>query len=258
MQQLQRLFTIIFMFSLVSTLSAQEVVEGMADFSRKEKGNALSITVEGQPKNVQAVMDDLFKKGTGQKAKSKSGLRMMEGARFADISGTNMDYFYKVNRPSRGDKIHSKVTLFISSGNNNFISSEEFPDEISGATEVLNGLQLHVNIYEMELVIEDQKKLIQKEEKSLSAMGKDSVKLEEMLLQTQANIEQNKVDQDNQRAKIFSENERLSTFRLQLDELKNRRDNPGMIIEEDILMDAVDETDDGVFESDGDGGGNDE
>jgi len=250
MQHLQRFLALSILLVSFSYLSAQTVMEGMEDFSRKEKGNALTIVVEGQPKNVQHVMDDLFKKGTGVKAKNKSGLRMMEGARFADISGSNMDYYYKTARPSRGDKTQTKVTLFVSSGNSNFISSEEFPDEIAAASEMLEGLQLHVNIYEMELVIEDQKKVISKEEKVLANLSKDSIKLEELLLQTQSNIEQNKVDQTTQRGKIYSENERLSTFRLQLDELKNRRDNPGMIMEEDSLMDAMEEDVDLQIEED--------
>lgn len=239
------------MLSLQLNLHAQGVIEGVEELPKKEKGNALSITVEGEEKNVQTVMDQIFKEGTGGKIRSKSGMRIAQGARFGEISSKDLDYSYKVEKASRNDKLHSKVTLFISAGNGNYLSSEEFPKEIEAATELLEGLQLEVRIYEMELLIEDQEKLISKEEKDYENLQSDSVKLEEVLLETQAALEQNKVDQADKRSKIATEQERLSAFRLQLDELRNKKNNPGEILDEEVL-DALDE--EILDDSDDDGG----
>ncbi|MCI4667252.1 MAG: hypothetical protein MRZ79_03760 [Bacteroidia bacterium] len=245
--------TTIFLFLFQTNLFAQDVMEGIEDLPKKEKGNALSITVEGEVRNVQEVMDQLFKEGTGSKVRPKSGLRMAQGARFGEISSKTLDYMYRVERASRKDKLRSTVTLFISSGNGNYMTSEEFPDEMEAAKAMLEGLQLNVNIYEMELLIGEQEKLIGKEEKTYEGLQRDSVKLEQVLLETQASLDENKADQSNQRSKISTEKERLETFKLQLDELRNRKDNPDGTIDDEIL-DALDEEGSDIIEEDGDDG----
>lgn len=235
-------------------IQAQGVIEGIEDLPKKEKGNALSITLEGEEKNVQTVVDQVFKEGTGLKVRSKAGLRLAPSARFGDISNKNLDYSYRVEKASRKDKLHSTVTLFISAGNGNYMTSGEFPDEMAAATEMLESLQLKVKIYEMELLIGEQEKLIGKEEKTYDNLQRDSVKLEQVLLETQASLDENKMNQQNQRSKISSEKERLEAFKLQLDELRNSEGTNGEEAIDEEILDALDEEDDGFEDEEDDGG----
>ena len=120
MKVLQLLF-ITALSLLVSTSFAQEVTEGTRSFLKKESANAISIVVQGQPKNVEAVIEKKMQAVTGQKSKSKRDLKLFESARLANNSMTSLDMYFRVERASKSDKNHSRVNLFLSSGNNNFI-----------------------------------------------------------------------------------------------------------------------------------------
>ncbi|MEM7373607.1 MAG: hypothetical protein AAF587_33595 [Bacteroidota bacterium] len=199
---------------------AQDVSEGNQSFMKKETKNALSIVLRGQSKNVSAVLDQKFKLATGSKAKVKSGLKMYEGVHHADLSSNRMDVYYKVDRVGKSDKNSSRITLFMSSGNMNFMTSETFPEEMANATDFLQGLEYDVKIYEMELAIEDQEKVIAKAIKEQEKLEKDSVNLEQKLAETLQAIEDNKVARATQIQTIQSEEGNLNEFRTKLEATK--------------------------------------
>ena len=195
MKVLQLLFiTSLSFFLSIGTTSGQEITEGSRSFLKKESANALSIVVQGLPKNVETVMEKKLQAATGQKSKNMKGHRLYESARLADRSIASMDMYFRVERASKSDKNHSRVNLFISSGNNNFINSETNPGEMEAAKEVLRSLQLDVEIYELELAIGGQNKVIDKANKEHLKMEVDSVKLETKLAETIQAIEANKID----------------------------------------------------------------
>lgn len=220
MKSLQFFLFSFFLTFFLSTISAQNITEGTANFSRKISGNALSITVQGQPKNVTTVLDQKFLAGTGSKGKNKGGMRTYEGARFRTLSTSTLDMYYKVEKASRSDANNSRVHLFLSAGNYNFLNSNKYPDEMRGAREILEGLQLDVTIYELELAMDEQGKVIDKEIRNHERMVKDSVDLEVKLAETQTAIEENKVDRANQLIKIDEERNRLMDFKKELHRLK--------------------------------------
>lgn len=209
------LFALLFILIYVP-VSAQDVSEGNRNFIKKESANALSIVVQGQPKNVEEVLDKKFHVATGEKTRSYKGLKMVEAARYARISPNTMDMYFRVEKASRTDKENSRVTLFLSEGNNNFISSETHPEAIRAASDILDGLQKEVTIYELELAIEAQTKVIEKAIKDHEKMVDDSVKLENKLAETIQEIETNKIDRKNQLETIDQEKERLTEFQDQL------------------------------------------
>lgn len=206
-------------------VQAQEVSEASRPFMKKEQANALSIVVQGQPQNVEAVLEKKIREGTGQKSKGRSGLRLVEGARYDELMATSMDLYYRVEKASKRDNAHSRVTLFLSTGNNNFITSDEFPDEMEAATGLLESLELEVKIYEMELLIVEQGKLIEKEGKRFDKMVQDSVRLQDQLAETKQAIEDNHNERVAQLQKIENEETRLDEFKLQLLELQEEEAN---------------------------------
>lgn len=229
-------------------LKGQQASEGSYPFMKKESGNGLSMVLQGQPKNVEAVLDEKLKDGTGIKGRKRSGNRAYENARYRKISPESLDIFYRVERASRGDKTNSRVFLFLSSGNNNFLDSKTYPDEIASAKEFLAGLPLAVEIYEMGLVIENQQKVIEKEIKRHEQMVKDSISLEAKLAETIQAIENNKQDRGNQLDKIANERARMEEFREKLKGLKGGRKADDLIIDEKLEIEDVGEN------AEGDGG----
>lgn len=220
-------FSFILLCSLAFAQSANRVSrvsETSTTFAKKATGNALMVTLQGQPKNVNTVLGDLIESQTGTKRKGSllrnKGLVSFPGVMYRDISNSTMDMHYRVEKASKGDNNNSTVYLFLSAGNNNFYTYATHEKEMQAAQEMLEGLELKVEIYEFKLVIDEQKKLIGKEQKTFTNLVQDSVKLEQKLAETLAAIEQNKIDRANQILKIEDEEKRLDEFRLELARLE--------------------------------------
>lgn len=199
----------------VISLHAQ-VREGQAEFIKKEKGNALTLTLEGQKKNVETVLNKAIKESTGQKSKSMKGFTLFEGVRFTEISSSSLDIYYKVAKASKKDQLNSKVTLFLSAGYNNFLDSSESPDEIASAKRFLEKMIPEVRRYELQLAIEDQTKIVDKsikEQNKLEGELEDLIQKKEDILNA---IEENKQNQENQKQTIENEQVRLADFQAAL------------------------------------------
>ncbi|MDX1909665.1 MAG: hypothetical protein SF053_21685 [Bacteroidia bacterium] len=203
-------------------VSAQLVSEASREFIKKEFGNSLSIVVAGQPKNVSAVLDEKFKLATSVKPKPNAGLTTVAAARYNDISGNTLDYHYRVEKANKSDENQARVTLFISSGGSNFLDSGKYPEEIANARDMLEGLESEVRIYEMELQLTAQGKVVEKNIKEHEALVRDSVKLEVELAETLKAIEANKTARANKLVQISEEKTRQEAYTAQLAEYKTQ------------------------------------
>ncbi|MEM8887006.1 MAG: ribosomal protein L7/L12 [Bacteroidota bacterium] len=239
MKMLKSLTLISALLILTTTLMAQ-VSEGVQAFAKKESGNALTMTVEGQPKNVAEVLNRKFKAETNSKGKAVRGLKTLgggmktfEGVRYSAISSSVMDYTYRVEK-AKGTKDHSVIHIWMSTGNNNFIDSGSYPDEVDYAVEMMEGLQHEVSVYEFELMIEEQEKVATNAVKTHDKLVKDSIKLEDQLAKLLDQIEQNKADRAAQLITISQEEQKLADFRVDFEELRT-----GIRPEEAINIDEV-------------------
>ena len=208
-----------------SGLFAQEIHETSRKFMRKASGNALSIVIQGQPKNVENVMNELFKSQTGTKGKTTKGTTGYVSSVFRTISSSTMDYYFEVSKASKDDDIHSRVSLFIAEGNQNFISSSTHPEQMKAAKKFMKGLEMEVKRYEFQVAIDDQTKLIEKVEKDYEKMHSDSLKLETKLAETLQALEEIKVNRATQKVKISEEKDRLEEFRTELGRLKGKNED---------------------------------
>ncbi|MDW3646288.1 MAG: ribosomal protein L7/L12 [Bacteroidia bacterium] len=239
MKMLKSLTLISALLILTTALMAQ-VSEGVQAYAKKESGNALTITLEGQPKNVAEVLNRKFKAETNSKGKAMRGIKSLSGGmktftgvRYSAISGSTMDYTYRVEK-AKGTKDHSVVHIWMSTGNNNFIDSGSYPDEIDYAMDMMEGLQHEVSVYEFELMIEEQEKVASNAVKTHDRLVKDSIKLEDQLAKLLDQIEQNKADRAAQLIAISQEEQKLADFRVDFEELRT-----GIRPEESINIDEV-------------------
>ncbi len=205
------------------SLSAQTASEGARTFTKKSSANGVSVVLMGQPKNVDQVLQDQFKRATGSKGKNYKGMKVFEGVRYNAISNSTLDIYYQVEKASKNDDTNSRVTVFLSSGNENFLDSRDYPDEIYATEELLDGLELDVNIYEMKLAIDEQQKVIDKAIKTQEKLVQDSIDLEISLAETLQAIEENKVNRANQLQSIAEEELRIDEFRHELGRLEEEK-----------------------------------
>jgi hypothetical protein len=205
-------FLLAFSLLWLSSLQSQVIREGNYPFMRNETANGLSITIQGQPKNVEQVLDEIFKNQTGQRVRTRKGMSAVEEGRFRNVSRQALNYYYTVEKPSRGDGTHSRVTLFISAGNRNFLDSSQYPREMQAASDLLSSLELEVMKYELAVVIEEQQKVLDKALKEQARLVKDSIDLEIQLAETLQAIEQNQANRAAKLETIQREQEQLGTF----------------------------------------------
>lgn len=191
----------------------------MYNFDKRIAPNANGISIEMQESSqyVEAALRNKFEKIGQKKPKGmKKGLYMYEAVILPEISDATLNYYYRVE--SAGTNA-SNVALFLSPGNNNFWSSEKFPDEMRRAEQFLYALEIEVATIKMQEKILAQKEIIikeEKEEKNLQKaeedMFKEIEKLEKQIEETKNAILKNKDDQENQAKLLEAERKKLAEF----------------------------------------------
>jgi len=212
-----QLFFVLLLCNL-SMVFAQSASEVTVDFEKKVPANALSITIPASTKTVEAVMEEKFKKETKGKGKGAGKNTGFLGVIYSKISASTMDYFYRVEKADKEDK-SSNVLLFISLGNNNFIKSDKYPQEMAAAKGELEGLLKEVKIYELTENVKGQEKAVEKVLEQQKKLEGEMTSLEKQLKETQANIEKNKGSQEKQKKMIEDEQNKLKQFKSDLEAL---------------------------------------
>lgn len=210
-------------FALLATgLFAQTAKNTRTTYNKIANIDAVSIRIEGQVKNIAEVMELYLENATGTKQKRSKGHSLLPGTRLRQVSDRVLDIYYTVEKVGTKDRPAGEIILFMALGNETFLAQDRYPEEFDRAKDLLNSMPLEVRIFELDLAIEDQEKVMDKAYKQYENLGSDSVKLEQTLIETQAAIEQNIVDRANQRATIADEAARLAEFRAMLEQEKRR------------------------------------
>ena len=182
-------FSILFVLA-ASFVMAQKASESNEQSPLKTNGNAVTVTLEGDHKNVEAVLKEKFKK---LKSKSEKGFQAYKGQIYSPLSSEMLDFYWKVEKRKNNE---SKVILFLSKGYDNWLTSQEDATTINNAKKMLDDLVSEVRKYELGIAISAQTKVVEKETKNMEKLakeGEDLVKDHEKLTKE---IEQNKVDQE--------------------------------------------------------------
>jgi len=212
------------MFAQDETFARMDVEEGVYTFSSNKKlsptANGITVEILGKPKNTEAVLKEKFTNAKGKSGKNMKGVIGYEATTLTAISPDVLDYYYRVEEGSSKKDETSKITFFASKGELNFIDSNRYPDEMEGAKRMLKGLGKEVHIYELGLAIVAQEKVIDLEEKKQKKLEKELDSLERTKEETIKKIEQNKVDQVEQKQEIMDQESILETLKVRLETVK--------------------------------------
>jgi len=182
---------------------------------RKEEGNALSVDIVGQKKNIEDVLEKKFKIQTGMKSRSRKGVTAFETARMLDVSSHQLDYYYDVENKKGIDNTYT-VRLFIKDGNE-FLNSDTYPEEMEAAREMLENLQYETTVYEFELAVNEQQEILDKVITNHRKMVEDSIKLEAKMDDLLRDMENNRNELQEQIVKIEEERLRLEALKEEMD-----------------------------------------
>jgi hypothetical protein len=207
------LLLIISIACLPMLMLAQEATLTMVEFPKVGAVDAVTITVEGQLKNIEYVVDQKFQDETGGKTKSYKGFRTGQSVVYREIASKTIDYYFTVEKEGTKEAPRGRVILMMSLGNNTFMDADRYPDEMAAAEKVLEELPRDVRVYELQLAIEEQEKIIEKTVKDYEKLGTDSLSLEAQLIETQLNIEANRISRQQQKVRITEEETKLTEFK---------------------------------------------
>lgn len=219
---------------LLSSFSAKaqnaDVIEGKFPFHKKmaAQANGLAVIIEGSAEEVQEVMERVFlsELESGKLKNMKQGIMGVESAKMARMSERTLDYYYRIEPVAAQVQGPTKVSLFLSAGNNNFLDSDKYPEEMAAAKTMLQELQSKVEGYQLELAIEAQEARVKsalkeqedyiKERDALLKQQEALVKEEQSIIKKQAELEQRlaevKQEQIHQQQVVAEFAEKQSTF----------------------------------------------
>jgi hypothetical protein len=200
-----------------SIVYGQSAYEGTIEVSKKKQ----EAYVIDYPYPPEAVENALVKKmeSLGYKTKEEKGVfnkdkgfRIYKAAYITAISGTSMDYLFKVERKSRKEKDEAQLFMVVMKSDENQAKTFD-AYTVSNAKGFLNDLLPEVEAADLELKIKDQEEVVSKAEKKQKNLESDLSDMEKRLRKLQDDIEQNKKDQESQKKEIINQRDALDALR---------------------------------------------
>ena len=183
-------------------------------------------TVSFQKKDQQAVINELpFTEKTimnaidadmelkGYKGKSSKGFTVFKDVKLAELGNGSYDlYFYK-NKKSRRNKDNSTLTLLVSTGDANFVTTETNAALIEKMKTYLNNIHVMIEAYDLDQQINEQQDEVVKSDKKYNDLIDDGQSLEKKKKDIEKDIEDNKKDQEKQLADLEKQKTALDTLK---------------------------------------------
>lgn len=162
----------------------------------------------------EVVETDLKQKGLG-KAKSTKGFNLYQAVNFTEISGDKIDFYISIDRKSRKEKDLTTVAVLVSKGYDNFISGSSDAAIMQNVMTYVNGLKDKLEKASLEIKIADQEAAVKKEDKRYNDLIDEAADLEKKRRKIESDIEDNKKNQEKQKAEAAKQKEILETLRAQ-------------------------------------------
>lgn len=206
---------ILFTCCLIFAFAARaQSVEGTTEYN-KVKQPAVICEFPYPPGLVETVLeDDLKQKGFG-KGKSSKSFQLYQAINFSEISGEKIDLYVRVEKKSRKESEIATITVLVSKGYDNFISSATDASIMNNVAGYVNGLKPKLEKSSLEIQITDQEDLLRKEEKKFNTLVDDGESLVKKKKKLEDDIEDNKKEQEKQRSEVEKQRVILETIKAQ-------------------------------------------
>ncbi|MEO0584270.1 MAG: hypothetical protein AAF135_18810 [Bacteroidota bacterium] len=227
---MKSILTIILFALGFTTIFAQDtgIYERAFEFDKRvaAQANGLVYKANAPKALVQTAIDKKFDEVKSKSKNMRKDLIIFEGVVLGSVSMQTMDYYFRLKELSPEQ---TEVQMFVSLGNDNFITGEKYPKEVAAAGVFLKDLTKAARITQMEKAIAAQQALLiqkQKEQEDILKQAKtlveDKVKLEKELEDNKA--KQAKLDQQKQdkAAQVEAETKKLNEMTSKMVKIKNQ------------------------------------
>jgi hypothetical protein len=192
--------------SFFALVSFSQAYEGTIEYSKK-KQNAFMIDYAYPPEAAENAITAKLEK-LGYKPKEEKGLfnkdkgfKLYKSAFITEISGTSLDYIFKVERKSRKDKDEAIIYMIMQKDGSN-VKSGMTVEDVENAKMFLSNLRPNIEAANLELQIKAQEEVVAKAEKKLRGLKDDQTELEKKLAQNKADQESTQKDIENQKQSL--------------------------------------------------------
>jgi hypothetical protein len=193
------------------TANAQNAREASVKF---DKTNESAVVADfDKPVDVveAALKQRLDKEGLG-KMKSSKGFMTYAGTLWPSVSSDKIDVYFKVD----GKKDKSTVSVLISKGYNNFVTSGTDQTTINNVKTFLNGLIGYTNSYQLGLNIKAQEEALKKAEKAYNNATDDNKDLLSQKEKLEKKLAENNNDQVLKQKALDEEKKKLNDLKAQM------------------------------------------
>lgn len=211
-------------FGAFFPLAAQVPLEGTYNFDKRLAPMANGVTMEmNSPyERVEAILTQRFATANAKVKKERKDLYKAESVIIPTISGRTLDYYYRLEEATK-DRPRPRLTLFLSLGNQNFLTSDRYPQEIEAAKAFLASIDAEARRAEIQAQLQTQTALVngllQQQEalkKTQTELAKEKQNLEQAMQKNAAAAAQNAEQQQQVTSKISAEQQKLDTLQAQL------------------------------------------
>ncbi len=176
--------------------------------SREALVNEIYFSEKTVSNAIEASMDKL-----GIKGKSSKGYIVYKGVRLPELGNDAYDLYFSVDRKSRKEKETSSVTMMISKGEDNFVTSSTDAALMTKTKAYLDNLWDMVGVYDLEQQIVAQEDLVKKNEKKMNNLTEDATDLEKKRKKIEDDINNNKKAQVSQQEELENQKKILETVK---------------------------------------------
>jgi hypothetical protein len=201
-----------FCMVLISCLIYGQAREGAVEYQKSQQPAAV-IELPYSPDIVKAAMSDYLSKKGKSKGTDLKGFTTYRNTQSLQSDSANADLYFKVERKSRKEKETSVLSLLLTmpkddaanSNNLHFLNMEQ-------AKNYLNDLAPAIEAYNLELVIKDQNKSVMKAESKFKSLNDEGNDLEQKRLAIERKIQDNKREQQAQKAEVENQKQKLTSW----------------------------------------------
>lgn len=195
------------LFTTIAT--AQNAHEATVKFMKAQQ-NAIVAEYQYPPDVAEnALLEKLDKLGLGRNRSTEKGFYVYKAVNWNDLSTEKLDVYTRVD----GKGTQSTLTILVSKGYDNFITSAKDKDMVDKVKAMLNSFTADANAYQLRQNIEAQVVVIAKAVKEYDRYVNDADRLEKKIAGMQKDLNDSKREIDKQKEVVDREKQKLEDMK---------------------------------------------
>lgn len=210
---------LLFVFAIVctcATLSAQKVQESVIDFGKQQIAGYLVNVPSASVDLVDGAFKEKLEKEFSLKSSKENGFRAYINQNMPAFGQENYDIYYKVSEFGKKKNKTTQLTLIVSSGNMNAITSQTNPETAEKIKSFLNNFITYVEEYAKQQEINALQDQLAKLESEKASLEKEQQKINKQIEKLKKENDKVQKDLDNKSTEIKKLQEQISTAKRQM------------------------------------------